>query len=70
MEEIALKLADGEKEVEIIHHDKSGFHANDHKWDYYLKGGEQVLWKKERGRLLMVSDFVCQVSRYGFLRET
>ena len=51
MEGMAPKLADGEKEVEIIHHDVSGCHANDYKWDYYLKGGEQVLQKKERGRL-------------------
>ena len=62
-------LADGELEVETIHHDESGFHANDYKWDYYLKVGEQVLRKKERDWLMMVSDFVCQATGHLVLSD-
>ena len=60
MEGISPSLVAGELEVERIHHDELGFHGNKYKWDYYLKAGEQVLQKKERGWLMMVSDFLCQ----------
>ena len=50
-------LAEGELEVEIIHHDELAFHANDYKWTYWLKPGEQVLRKKERGRLAANNGF-------------
>lgn len=50
------------REVILIYHDESAYHANDHKSDYWLKTGEQVLKKKDQGRLIMVSDFVCEAS--------
>lgn len=56
------QLDDGKEHV-VIFHDESAFHANDYKGNYWLKGGEQVLKKKDRGRLIMVSGFICQ--RYG-----
>ncbi|KAJ8462477.1 hypothetical protein ONZ51_g10884 [Trametes cubensis] len=57
------RLDEDGKEHVIIVHDESGFHANDYKADYWLKGSEQVLKKKDKGRLIMVSGFLCQ--RYG-----
>lgn len=58
----AARREDGKEHV-IIFHDESAFHANDYKGNYWLKGGEQVLKKKDKGRLIMVSGFICQ--RYG-----
>ena len=55
-----LNLADGEIEHKVIFHDESSFHANDYKLHFWLKNGEQVLKKKEKGHLIMVSDFVCE----------
>ena len=40
-------LVEGELEVKMIHHNESAFHANDYKWNYWLKPGEQVLQKKK-----------------------
>jgi hypothetical protein len=68
MTESLPDLADGQKEHVWISHDESAFHANDYKQDYYLKEGEQVLKKKEKGRLIMVSRFI--TPRYGVLRLT
>ena len=62
-------LAEGDLEVEMIHHDESAFHANDYKRNYWLKPGELVLWKKERGQLMMVLDFVCQSTGHLILTD-
>lgn len=43
-------LKDGEQEVILLFHDESAYHANDYQRDYWLKAGEQVLKKKEKGR--------------------
>jgi hypothetical protein len=65
MSETLPDLADGQKEHVWISHNKSTFHTNDYKQDYYLKEGEQVLKKKEKGRLIMVSRFI--TPQYGVL---
>ncbi|KIJ24318.1 hypothetical protein M422DRAFT_56449 [Sphaerobolus stellatus SS14] len=49
-----------QQEVEFIYHDEMSVHANDYQQDYWLRPGEQVLKKKERGHVMMVSDFICQ----------
>jgi hypothetical protein len=50
-------------------HDESNFHSNDYQNNHYwLKAGKQVLKKKGRGRLIMVSAFLCE--RYGLLALT
>ncbi|KAJ7690180.1 hypothetical protein B0H17DRAFT_1201760 [Mycena rosella] len=61
-----LELDDNEVEHVVIVHDESTLHSNDYQNNHYwLKEGEQVLKKKERGRLIMVSGFLCE--RYGLL---
>src|SRR5690349_10296894 len=69
MDERLPKLADGKKEHVIICHDESVFHANDHQADYWLWPGEVVLKKKERGRLIMTSGFICQSEEGGGCRK-
>ncbi|KAJ7882883.1 hypothetical protein B0H13DRAFT_1890653 [Mycena leptocephala] len=69
MREVLPELPDDEIEhVEIVH-DEASFHSNDFQNNqYWLKPGEQVLKKKGRGRLIMVSAFLCE--RYGLLALT
>lgn len=50
MEPQPLDLKNGEKEVILLFHDESAYHANDYQRDYWLKAGQQVLKKKEKGR--------------------
>lgn len=57
---IAPELIDGICEYVELWHDESSFHANDHQSAYWLKTGQQVLKKKERGRVIMVSDFLVE----------
>lgn len=68
MTETLPKLKEGEKEHIIIYHDESAFHANNYKQDYWLHEGEQVLKKKEKGRLIMVLRFIN--ARYGHVALT
>lgn len=69
MTESRPSLAEDEKEHVWIYQDESGFHDNDaQNVSYWLKEGEQVLKKKGRGRLMMVSGFVCE--RFGNLELT
>ncbi|TFY52341.1 hypothetical protein EVG20_g10592 [Dentipellis fragilis] len=59
-------LCDEEKEHVWIFQDEAAFHSNDFQnVSYWLKPGEQVLKKKTRGTLMMVSGFICE--RYGNL---
>ena len=51
-------LQPGEHEHVRIYHDECAIHANDFKQEYCLKGGEQLLKKKERGHVMMVSYFI------------
>jgi hypothetical protein len=51
-----------------VYHNECAFHENNYKEDYWLKEGEQVLKKKECGRLIMVSRFI--TPRYGVLALT
>ncbi|KAJ7718612.1 hypothetical protein B0H14DRAFT_3630315 [Mycena olivaceomarginata] len=69
MREVLPELPDDEIEhVEIVH-DEASFHSNDYQNNqYWLKPGEQVLKKKGRGRLIMVSAFLCE--HYGLLTLT
>src|ERR1700761_6623963 len=39
--------------------DESTVHANDYQSDYWLKEGEQILKKKDCGRLIMMSEYIC-----------
>ncbi|KAG8957160.1 hypothetical protein FRC05_010278, partial [Tulasnella sp. 425] len=39
---------------------ESTVHANDYQGGFWLASGEQVLKKKDKGRLIMVSDFICE----------
>jgi hypothetical protein len=69
MAEVHPELADDEVEHIVIVHDEASFHSNDYQnAHYWLKPGEQVLKKKGRGRLIMVSAFLCE--RYGLLALT
>ncbi|CAK5262529.1 unnamed protein product [Mycena citricolor] len=57
------------KEHVFIYQDESAFHANDFQnVSYYLLPGEQVLKKKEQGRLIMASRYICE--RYGNIALT
>lgn len=69
MEAIAPSLGAGEVEHIIIFHDESSFHANDYQSKYWLKPGEQVLKKKDKGRLIMVSDFIIEETGHIVLTE-
>ncbi|KAK7065030.1 DDE family endonuclease [Favolaschia claudopus] len=61
MKEILPELQDGEVEHIVIVHDESSFHSNDYQNNHYwLKANEQILKKKGRGRLIMVSAFLCE----------
>jgi len=44
-----LKLNEEDKEVEVFFHDESAFHANDYARQFWLRSGEVVLKKKEKG---------------------
>jgi hypothetical protein len=64
MDEIPPLLQNGEKEHVWIFQDESSFHTNDSQnVNYWLKSGEQVLKKKDWGRLMMVSGYICE--KYG-----
>ncbi|KAF8912422.1 hypothetical protein CPB85DRAFT_1375741 [Mucidula mucida] len=66
MAETKPTLKDGKKEHVIVVHNETAYHANNYQnQSYYLKAGEQVLKKKERGCLIMTSGFLCQ--RHGNL---
>ncbi|KAF9498601.1 hypothetical protein BDN71DRAFT_1530368 [Pleurotus eryngii] len=58
LRQVEPKLADGEEEIIPLFHDESCFHANDQTNRAWLQPGEQPLRKKERGRLIHVSDFI------------
>jgi hypothetical protein len=70
MAETAPELLDKDgREHVFIFQDESTFHANDFQnVSFYLKPGEVVLKKKERGRLIMVSGYICE--RFGNLALT
>jgi hypothetical protein len=68
MEETLPTLADKDCKHINIYHDECAFHANNYMQDYWLKDGEQVLKKKEKGWLIMVSCFISP--RYSVLRLT
>lgn len=68
MSESLPKLGKDEKEHITVYHDEAAFHANDFQQDFYLREGEHVLKKKDRGRLIMTSGFICQ--HYGNLALT
>lgn len=68
MEETLPTLSADQKEHVIVVHDECAFHTNDFSGNYWLRDGEQVLKKKDKGRLVMVSGFICQ--RYGNLALT
>lgn len=61
-------LKDGEKDHRFVYQDETAAHANDYQTDYWLLPGQTVLKKKERGRLLMVSGFICE--EIGLLQLT
>jgi hypothetical protein len=63
MAEVLPELIDDDDEVEhvVLVHDEASFHSNDYQNNHYwLKAGEQILKKKGRGRLIMVSAFLCE----------
>jgi hypothetical protein len=68
MDETMPDLNPGEVEHIQIVHDETAVNANEYQGYFWLKHGEQVLKKKERGRLSMMSGFLCQ--RYGNLALT
>lgn len=57
---IPPELIDRVCEYVELWHNESSFHANDHQSAYWLKTGQQVLKKKERGCVIMVSDFLVE----------
>ncbi|KZS92070.1 hypothetical protein SISNIDRAFT_442933 [Sistotremastrum niveocremeum HHB9708] len=65
---VAPSLQEGEKEIIVIFHDESTVHANDYELDYWVTKGQQVLKKKTRGRLIMISEFICEDT--GLIRLT
>jgi hypothetical protein len=68
MAEVLPELMADDDEVEhvVLVHDESTIHSNDYQNNHYwLEEGEQVLKKKGRGRLIMISAFLCE--HYGLL---
>ncbi|EJD54935.1 hypothetical protein AURDEDRAFT_155172 [Auricularia subglabra TFB-10046 SS5] len=59
-EPLELTLKPGEKELVVIFHDESSFHANDQQQSLWLKKDQQVLRSKSRGRIVHVSDFIVE----------
>jgi len=55
-----LQLDEGDQEVKVFFHDKSAFQANGYARELWLRHVEVALKKKEKGQLMMVSDFICQ----------
>ncbi|KAF7342874.1 DDE family endonuclease [Mycena sanguinolenta] len=69
MVEVMPELGEDDVEHVVIVHDEATVHSNDYDGNHYwLKEGEQVLKKKGRGRLIMISAFLCE--RYGLLALT
>jgi hypothetical protein len=69
MRELLPELEADDVEHITIVHDESTIHLNDYENNHYwLKPGEQILKKKGRGRLIMISGFLCE--RYGLLALT
>lgn len=68
MAETLPQLACDKKLHIWIIHDETASNANEYPDFYYLKHGQQVLKKKERGWLMMTSGYLCQ--RYGNLALT
>ena len=52
------EVVDDQPQIIIQYHDESCFHANDEARSLWLQAGEQPLRKKNRGRLIHVSDFI------------
>ncbi|KAJ3524344.1 hypothetical protein NMY22_g11041 [Coprinellus aureogranulatus] len=53
-------LKPGEKEIIAVFQDESCFHANDFQTSAWLGPGQQLLYKKSRGRLIHASNFICE----------
>ncbi|KAJ7325750.1 hypothetical protein DFH08DRAFT_816827 [Mycena albidolilacea] len=69
MMEVMPELEENDIEHVVIVHDEATVHSNDYDGNHYwLKEGEQVLKKKGRGRLIMISAFLCE--HYGLLTLT
>jgi hypothetical protein len=58
LKKIMPEYIEGQCHMIIQYHDKSCFHANDDARNLLLCASEQPLWKKGRGRLIHVSDFI------------
>lgn len=69
MAEIRRDAEDDSPEHIFIVHDESTLHSNEYQNNHYwLQANEQVLKKKGRGRLIMISAFLCE--RFGLLDLT
>ncbi|EAU92024.2 hypothetical protein CC1G_06011 [Coprinopsis cinerea okayama7 len=55
-------LGEGEKEIVAVFQDESCCHANEFEGHAWLKPGQQPLVKKGRGRLIMISEFICSTT--------
>jgi hypothetical protein len=54
------ELLPGQKRIIACFHDECSFHAHDAVSTAWLRPGEQPLRKKGRGRIIHVSDFICE----------
>jgi hypothetical protein len=52
------EIGEGQCHIIIQYHDKCCFHANNEAQSLWLQEGEQSLWKKGRGRLIHILNFI------------
>ena len=53
-------LDPGVKKHVLVVHDECSFHANDHKPTVWAEDGRAISMKKDDGKALMVSTFLCE----------
>ncbi len=56
---ILAELHESEKKHVLVTHDETYFYASDDAKMSWVTPGETILKKKDQGRAIMVSDFVC-----------
>ena len=53
-------LFPGDKEYVLVVQDETVFHTNEYRWHMWLMHDQQPIWKKGGGRVVHVSDFICE----------
>ena len=69
LERILPTLLPGEKEHILLVQDETVFHTNEYRRRMWITQDQQPIWKKGGGRVIHVSDFICETIGHVKLSE-